>query len=303
MPLNLIGQTFGRLRVISRASPARTNRVSGLWHLAGSITTMPLNLIGQTFGLAAAHERGLIHRDIKPGNLWLEGPTRRVRILDFGLARPSDPPADETPITHAGKILGTPAYMAPEQAAGNPIDGRADLFSLGCVMYQMTTGEMPFKASNLMGILTALATHQPPAPWSLNKDVPAVLSNLVVNLLAKDPRGRPSSARALLTNLNAMAQRMNEPVTLPKSATGEAHARNREDDPPSGGAKDPAGPVSKRGASKSALMADDEDDDPVEDATSWRVLDEDPWPRNAVGVVIALILAAIAGVIYGVLWR
>ena len=92
-------------------------------------------------GLAAAHKKGLIHRDIKPANLWLEE-TGRVKILDFGLARAA---ADSGQLTQSGAIIGTPAYMAPEQVDGKTLDARCDLFSLGCVLYRLSTGELPFQ--------------------------------------------------------------------------------------------------------------------------------------------------------------
>src|SRR6185295_2591420 len=92
--------------------------------------------------LAAAHARGLVHRDVKPANVWLETPARRVKLLDLGLARPQ---AADACITNPGLVVGTPMYMAPEQARAEPLDGRADLFSLGCVLYQMVTGQPPFQ--------------------------------------------------------------------------------------------------------------------------------------------------------------
>src|SRR5262249_37030209 len=101
-------------------------------------------------GLAAAHAHGLVHRDIKSANLWLEGPAGRGKLLDFGLARVE---ADQTHLTQLGMIVGTPAYMAPEQAEGKPVDQRCDLFSLGCVLYEMSTGTPPFHRETTIAVL------------------------------------------------------------------------------------------------------------------------------------------------------
>lgn len=146
-------------------------------------------------GLTAAHEHGLIHRDIKPGNIWLEAKTGRVKIVDFGLAR--GVAGDDVNLTKTGTILGTPAYMAPEQAAANPVDHRADLFSLGAVLYRMVTGELPFQGADTMSLLLALATKTPKAIRELNPAVPPALADLVMRLLEKDAAARPTSARAV----------------------------------------------------------------------------------------------------------
>ena len=92
--------------------------------------------------LDVAHKAGLVHRDIKPGNIWLEAPQGRVKILDFGLARAA---SEESGPTQQGAIIGTPAYMAPEQGRGDSVDGRCDLFSLGVVLYRLCTGQQPFQ--------------------------------------------------------------------------------------------------------------------------------------------------------------
>ena len=155
-------------------------------------------------GLAAAHARGLIHRDIKPANIWLEAPTGRVKILDFGLAKAADAGGDadsETHLTASGAIVGTPAYMAPEQASGHAVDGRADLFSLGCVLYELLSGKRAFSGPNTMSILMSLANHTPPAPDKLSPQCPAALSRLVMQLLEKDPAKRPASAEAVIQAL------------------------------------------------------------------------------------------------------
>src|SRR5215207_9227721 len=109
-------------------------------------------------GLSAAHAIGLVHRDIKPANLWLEAPNGRVKVLDFGLAKPIGTDAE---LTKSGAVVGTPAYMSPEQARGEKVDRRTDLFSLGAVLYRLCTGRPPFNGPNAMAVLTALATQEP----------------------------------------------------------------------------------------------------------------------------------------------
>jgi serine/threonine protein kinase len=175
-------------------------------------------------GLAAAHEQGLIHRDIKPSNIWLEQKAEggsmkdekeplhpdpssflppssfRVKILDFGLARSLE---GDAALTQTGVILGTPAYMAPEQAHGEPQDARCDLFSLGCVLYRMATGEVPFKGTTTMATLRALELEQPRPPHVLRPEVPRRLSQLILQLLAKRPDARLPSARAVAEALAA----------------------------------------------------------------------------------------------------
>ncbi len=144
-------------------------------------------------GLAAAHERGLIHRDVKPGNVYLAaqaGGGDRVKVLDFGLARAA---ADDEEL-QPGAIVGTPAFMAPEQAAGRPVDARADLFSLGCVLYRLATGKQAFTGTDMFTLLMQIATEEPPAPAEVNPALPAAVSRLIVRLLAKNPDDRPASA-------------------------------------------------------------------------------------------------------------
>jgi Domain of Unknown Function (DUF1080)/Protein kinase domain len=142
----------------------------------------------------------MIHRDIKPANLWLEEGTGRVKILDFGLARAAD---DEAHLTQQGAILGTPAFMAPEQAGGKT-DHRADLFSLGVVLYRMATGEQPFKGADTISILMAVATEPARPPVEINQNLPHALSDLILRLLAKRPEDRPASAQAVVEALRAI---------------------------------------------------------------------------------------------------
>jgi serine/threonine protein kinase len=153
-------------------------------------------------GLDAAHEHGLTHRDIKPANIFLEAGCQRVKIVDFGLARGV---SDDLHLTRTGTIVGTPAYMSPEQARGQRVDHRSDLFSLGCVLYRMCTGRAPFKADDTMGLLIALAEDQPPPIKAFNPDVPDKLVGLIGQLLAKRPEARPQSARTVAATLEAIA--------------------------------------------------------------------------------------------------
>jgi serine/threonine protein kinase len=168
-------------------------------------------------GLAAAHEQGLVHRDIKPSNVWLEAKTDRVKIMDFGLARV---PADtDQNLTQEGAIVGTPTFMAPEQARGEAIDSRCDLFSLGSVLYRAATGELPFKGKDSVSTLLAVASERPRPPQALNPDVPQVLSNLIMWLLTRDPVGRPASAHAVA---DALAN-LDQPIAdMPKAAPDES---------------------------------------------------------------------------------
>jgi phosphate transport system substrate-binding protein len=151
--------------------------------------------------LAAAHAKGLIHRDIKPANLWLEAPSGRVKVLDFGLARGAE---GEAPLTVMGMILGTPGFMAPEQLGGQTVDARADLFSLGVVLYCLCTGEAPFQGTTTLAVLNAVALTHPKPVQEVNPDLPPALADLVTRLLEKEPVRRPASARAVVEALEAI---------------------------------------------------------------------------------------------------
>jgi serine/threonine-protein kinase len=141
-------------------------------------------------GLQAAHAAGLVHRDIKPGNL-LVGPAGQMKITDFGIAYA----AWSAPITQAGALVGTPAYLAPERIAGGPATPASDLYSLGVVGYQCLTGEAPFG-----GILPEVATaHQHRTLPPLPRTVPAGVAGLVLELTARDPAARPASAGEVAT--------------------------------------------------------------------------------------------------------
>ncbi len=155
-------------------------------------------------GLSVAHAAGLVHRDIKPANIWIEtraDAPRRARILDFGLARTD---VEDNQLTHTGMIVGTPSYMAPEQARGESVDGRADLFALGAILYEMLTGKRAFTGDNTVSVLTSLAVETPPPPSEVNASVPPPLSELVMQLLAKRPDQRPGSAQEVVNRLSIL---------------------------------------------------------------------------------------------------
>jgi eukaryotic-like serine/threonine-protein kinase len=151
-------------------------------------------------GLSAAHELGLVHRDIKPANLWLEAPNGRVKVLDFGLAKPV---GSEAELTKSGAVIGTPAYTSPEQARGLKVDHRTDLFSLGAVLYRLCTGQNPFTGPNVMAVLMALGTDDPAPVRDLNPSVPEALAQLIHQLLAKKPEHRPQTAAEVAKRLRA----------------------------------------------------------------------------------------------------
>ncbi|CEF49050.1 unnamed protein product [uncultured bacterium] len=209
--------------------------------LKGEVKTPLGNLlrIGREIaeGLAAAHAKGLIHRDIKPGNIWLEAPRGRVKILDFGLARPV---ADDAGLTQQGIIVGTPSYMAPEQGRGDTVDARSDLFSLGVVLYRMATGAQPFHGADTVATLLAVATIEPAAPKKLNADLPAQLSDLVMKLLEKDPEKRVATTNEVVEVLEEIEMEVTgrhvredkiETITAPSQVTrqlpsGAPHRRS-----------------------------------------------------------------------------
>jgi WD40 repeat protein/tRNA A-37 threonylcarbamoyl transferase component Bud32 len=180
-------------------------------------------------GLAAAHAHGLIHRDIKPANLFLEtvpggaaSAPYQVKILDFGLARAG---SGEPQLTQEGAIVGTPAFMAPEQVNGADVDLRADLFSLGCVLYNLATGRQPFTGKDVAATLLAVASKDPMPPRELNPAVPPGLNNLILHLLQKEPEHRPASADEVAEALELLAAEAAPPSTAPVAAPTRAGSR------------------------------------------------------------------------------
>jgi serine/threonine protein kinase len=162
-------------------------------------------------GLAAAHAVGLVHRDIKPNTILLEGEERCVKILDLGLAKPTAKTRNVPLLTTIGTILGTPSYMSPEQARGKRVDHRSDLFSLGSVLYRMATGQHPFRGLDAVAMAISVATDTPCDPESKNPELPRELSRLILNLLAKDRRDRPATAELVVKELSRIQEAWQSP--------------------------------------------------------------------------------------------
>jgi Tol biopolymer transport system component len=163
-------------------------------------------------GLAAAHKTGLIHRDVKPSNILLENGVERVKITDFGLARA----ADDLEATKTGLIAGTPQYMSPEQAKGEPIDARSDLFSLGSVLYTMCTGRPAFRAETTMGVLRRVCDDAPRPIREVNVEIPEWLEAIVGKLLAKSPTDRFQSAGEVAELLSQHLAHVQHPAVMPQ---------------------------------------------------------------------------------------
>jgi CheY-like chemotaxis protein len=153
-----------------------------------------LAVAGQLAGaLDVAHRHGVVHRDIKPQNLLLDA-NAELKVMDFGVARLVE---HTTVLTQAGMVVGTPAYMSPEQLLAEDVDGRSDLYSAGVVLYECLTGRLPFEAQTPVSLIAKLLHDQPAPPASLNADIPPALSDIILRLLAKSADERPKSAAEL----------------------------------------------------------------------------------------------------------
>lgn len=179
----------------------------------GRLTTIEILRIGMqaAAGLAAAHAQGLVHRDIKPGNILLEDGIERLTITDFGLARA----ADDASLTRSGVIAGTPQFMSPEQARGDSIDRRSDLFSLGSVLYSLCAGHPPFRAETSYGVLRRITDDVPRPIREINPEIPEWLSAIIDRLLAKKPDDRYSSAEQVRALFEECVAHVQQPTVVP----------------------------------------------------------------------------------------
>jgi|GEM_PF-3787235 len=157
-------------------------------------------------GLAAAHNLGLVHRDVKPANILLENGVQRVKVTDFGLARA----VDDVGMTRTGMITGTPQYMSPEQSLGKAVDARSDLFSLGSVLYALCTGQPAFRSDSAVATLRSVCDDVPKPIRELNPRLPKWLEDIVMKLLAKDPENRFQSSAEVAQLLNGCLAHVQE---------------------------------------------------------------------------------------------
>ncbi|MFF5019804.1 Stk1 family PASTA domain-containing Ser/Thr kinase [Streptomyces sp. NPDC001165] len=152
--------------------------------------------------LECSHRQGLIHRDIKPANVMTTG-DGTVKVMDFGIARALQ--SDATAMTRTGTVLGTPQYLSPEQAQGKPADARSDLYSVGCMLFELVTGAPPFDGESTMSVLYQHVQQPPPVPSSINPSLPPAVDAVVARALSKDPAGRYPSARAMADDIRRVA--------------------------------------------------------------------------------------------------
>lgn len=178
-------------------------------------------------GLQHAHEHNMVHRDIKPSNIMVTVDpvtgSPHAKIMDFGLSRLVSETQTDGQRTRSGAIMGSPDYIAPEQASNaRDADIRADLFSLGCTMFQMLTGQLPFSGNNIMEKLMARTTQSPPPVSSLRPDVPPQLSEIVADLLRFDPQERPQTPGELAARLSALDLKKPAATPVPTGESGDA---------------------------------------------------------------------------------
>lgn len=163
-----------------------------------------------------AHQHQVVHRDIKPANIMFDAASDSVKVTDFGIARITDASRTKT-----GMVLGTPSFMPPEQLAGQPVDGRSDLYSLGATLFQLLTGALPLRADSLAALMYQIANEPAPDVRSLRPELPAALAQLLQQALAKRPEARFASGKAMAEALRAVRTAVEEPAAAPPVAASK----------------------------------------------------------------------------------
>jgi serine/threonine-protein kinase len=177
---------------------------------AGRLTTERAASLGAQVAdaLDFAHRHNVVHRDIKPANIMIEGGDR-VKVTDFGIAKVTD---SGDHLTQTGSLLGTPSYMSPEQARGTDLDGRSDLFAVGCILYEMLTGKKAFRGDSITGLIFKIITEEPPPLRAEDPDIPDEMVRIIAKCLAKQPDHRYQSGRELADDLLALSRPGSSPT-------------------------------------------------------------------------------------------
>jgi TolB-like protein/Tfp pilus assembly protein PilF len=197
---------------------------------AGGLSVEQIVDIASALGdaLAAAHEKGIVHRDLKPANVMVSS-EGRVKVLDFGLAKdvrtnPIDATMTSATETQVGVVMGTPAYMSPEQTSGRPLDHRSDIFSLGVLLHEMSTGQRPFHGNSGAELVSAILRDTAPPVTDLRPDLPSDLARVIRRCLEKDPRHRLQTARDVSNEFRDLARQSSTKVAPPPISTSRTSA-------------------------------------------------------------------------------
>ncbi|HEU5103500.1 MAG TPA: protein kinase, partial [Roseiflexaceae bacterium] len=224
LPVYDAGEDHGISYLVMRFSEGGTlNDLIGAGRLTFERAVRLVSQVGEA--LACAHQRGVIHRDVKPANVLLSRDGDAL-LTDFGIAKLME---GSLQITGDGSLIGTPAYMAPEQVLGQPVDGRADLYALGIILYEALTGTRPFEADTPLALALMQVYNPPRSPRHLNPDIPDVLEQLIVRALAKESAERYQTAEAMVEALNQVLAQV---ATHAGTAAPRARARGSADTVP-----------------------------------------------------------------------
>lgn len=251
-------------------------------------------------GLASAHEKGLIHRDIKPANLWLEKGIHRIKLLDFGLTRSAD---GDSRLTADGAVVGTPAYMSPEQAVGKDVDVRSDLFSVGTVLYTLLDGRNPFSRGEVLETLRAVCFEAVPPVTAVRTDVTPEFATYLERLLAKEPDRRPANAKEALRELVAI-EKARQSAAKPAAFTAVMPALEMMA-PPAAAAAPPAAPKDWQELTNSDGIVVKPKPLPSAKTQSYRNLPADPPETKTRGttmmIAAGVVMIVVAAVVFALI--